>query len=79
MCETCNDKMLSRRGLETANLCRGCDGWGVKTYGTTSTWHDAIISGQAMTDDVCDMCWGSGNADRPWPSHRFLKVKPDDQ
>lgn len=23
-----------------------------------------------MTHDVCDVCWGSGLHDRPWPSHR---------
>lgn len=26
-----------------------------------------------MTEDVCDVCWGSGNQDRPYPSHRTFE------
>lgn len=31
----------------------------------------------ASPDDVCDRCWGSGDADRPWPSRRA--APPDRQ
>lgn len=49
--------------------CLGCDGLGVKTYGNTSTWRGGI-GGSMMTTDVCNRCWGSGDAGRPWPDWR---------
>lgn len=57
------------RGVQTP--CPGCSGLGVKLYGSTATWRGGI-GGAAMTNDVCDECWGSGDAERPWPSHRLL-------
>lgn len=51
--------------------CPGCSGAGVKVYGSTSTWRGGI-GGQAMTPGVCDKCWGSGDAERPWPSWRAI-------
>lgn len=50
-------------------VCKRCYGAGTTVYGSTSTWRGGI-GGQAMTADVCDQCWGSGLADKPWPSHR---------
>lgn len=51
--------------------CPTCSGAGVAVYGSTSTWHGGI-GGQAMTSGVCDKCWGSGDAERPWPSWRTI-------
>jgi hypothetical protein len=48
-------------------LCSDCAGWGVKLYGSTATWRGGI-GGQAMTTDVCDVCWGSGDKAQPWPA-----------
>ena len=61
---------LDWRGIETP--CPECGGSGVKTYGSTATWHGGV-GGQAMTMGVCDKCWGSGDKHHPWPSHRLLK------
>lgn len=43
--------------------CARCTGLGRRTYGSTATWRGGI-GGQAMTPDVCDECWGSGDAMR---------------
>jgi len=65
---------LEFRGLDPDidQPCKGCDGAGTKAYGSTATWHGGA-GGQAITTDVCDRCWGSGNANRPWPSWRERK------
>jgi DnaJ-class molecular chaperone len=65
---------LEWRGLEDATPCRECGGSGVKCYGSTATWRGGV-GGQIMTNDVCDKCWGSGDDDRSWPSHRALTKK----
>lgn len=49
--------------------CKSCGGIGVQVYGSTATWHGGV-GWSAMTQDVCDHCWGSGDNNRPWPSHR---------
>ena len=67
--------ILATRDIDIADACKDCAGAGVKTYGSTSTWHGGI-GGQAMTNDVCNKCWGSGNKNKPWPSHReFYAIK----
>lgn len=68
------EDFLDWRGINPENACQECGGSGVKTYGSTSTWRGGI-GGCAMTDDVCDKCWGSGSVN-PWPSHReFYRMK----
>ena len=54
------------------NLCSACGGRGKRMYGSTSTWRGGI-AGQAMTLGICDKCWGSGDADRPWLNLRILE------
>lgn len=56
------------RGIR-GRTCKPCNGFGVRVYGSTATWHGGI-GGQAITSDVCDKCWGSGDSDRPWKSWR---------
>ena len=51
------------RGVEPERICEECGGLGVKVYGDTSTWRGGI-GGQAITNDVCNRCWGSGDRDR---------------
>lgn len=60
---------VSRRGVESP--CEACSGFGVRAYGSTATWHGGV-GGQMITSDVCDKCWGSGDAVRPWPSWRYV-------
>ena len=63
-------EMLEWRGIsEHDSACKICGGSGRKTYGSTSTWRGGG-GGQMMTVSVCDACWGSGMADKPWPSWR---------
>lgn len=70
------DGYLLWRAIEdSGDACEECGGAGVYAYGSTATWHGGI-GGQAMTTDVCDKCWGSGNRHKPWPSHRRL-AHPD--
>ena len=61
--------LLSWRGLIDGEQCENCGGSGVVAYGSTATWRGGI-GGAAMTNDVCDKCWGSGDKFKPWPSHR---------
>lgn len=48
-------------------LCPGCQGDGYRNYPNTATWRSGpgVISGRAITTDVCDSCWGSGRSDEP--------------
>lgn len=48
------------RNIET--VCKCCNGTGVITYANTSTWRGGI-GGSAMTTDICNRCWGTGDID----------------
>ena len=63
--------LLDWRGIHTP--CPECSGAGVKTYANTATYHRAAIAGQTLTNDVCDHCWGSGDATNPWPNRLAQK------
>lgn len=52
--------------------CVSCQGLGVRVYGSTSTWRGGV-GGSTITTDVCDHCWGSGDAHRHWQSWRQLE------
>ena len=58
-------RFLDYRGLAVDEACKCCSGSGVRVYANTSAWRGGI-GGQAMTTDVCDKCWGSGNKNKPW-------------
>lgn len=58
-----HEDFLSFRGIH--KQCERCEGAGSIMYGSTATWRGGI-GGQAMTWDVCNQCWGSGDATRPW-------------
>lgn len=49
---------LAERGV--TDRCPSCDGDGRKMYANTSTWRKGF-GGQAITHDVCDVCWGTGD------------------
>ena len=67
--ERVKDWFLGGRALYDKELCKDCQGFGVKGYPTTAGWRGGVggMIGRAM---VCDKCWGSGSSDSPWPSHR---------
>jgi hypothetical protein len=59
-----HERFLSWRGIDLGHECPRCNGAGRTTYGSTATWRGGI-GGAAMTMDVCDRCWGSGDRHRP--------------
>lgn len=63
---------LHHRGVDTP--CEQCQGLGTKWYGSTATWHGGM-GGCAMTRDVCDTCWGSGDVNYPWTDLRKLEAE----
>lgn len=65
------EEILSIRDVRSP--CPACTGFGVVVYGSTATWRGGI-GGASMTAGVCDKCWGSGDRDRPWPSHRHFEA-----
>lgn len=52
------DWLRTMRGVE--DPCPRCQGMGRRSYGSTATWRGGI-GGQSITDDVCDVCWGTGD------------------
>lgn len=64
--------MMQLRGVEVP--CVACRGSGVRWYASTATWRGGI-GGSAMTQDVCDRCWGSGDANRAWTDLRKLTAR----
>jgi len=64
-------EFLEWRGIETP--CPRCGGAGWRCYGSTSTWRGGA-GGVTVTDAVCDHCWGSGDANRPWTDLRTLEA-----
>lgn len=56
--ESYKQRVLSWRDVQ--DPCENCQGSGKRLYGSTSTWRGGI-GGAAMTTDVCDKCWGSGD------------------
>lgn len=63
---------LAIRGIRHAeDACETCHGYGTRVYSNTSGWRGGI-GGAAMTYDVCDVCWGSGDKHRPGDDLRAL-------
>lgn len=57
------------RHLRHETLCDNCKGWGTIWYSSTALWRGGM-GGASMTPGVCDTCWGSGTAERPWENLR---------
>jgi hypothetical protein len=62
--------VLHHRGVNTP--CVSCKGLGVIWYNNTATWHGGM-GGASMTQDVCNKCWGSGDAENHWTDLRKLR------
>lgn len=56
------------------NPCPRCCGSGAFAYGSISTWKGGA-GGQMITRDVCDQCWGSGEAGAPWTNLREMRAR----
>jgi DnaJ-class molecular chaperone len=59
----CFEQFLKWRNIPFNSVCNKCSGSGVFLYSNTSTWRGGL-GGQALTYDVCDSCWGSGNIEK---------------
>lgn len=66
------EMMLEWRNIIGEVPCKECGGSGVKLYCSTSTWRRGGFAGQAITFDICDVCWGSGVSKRPWTNLRKI-------
>lgn len=62
-------RVLNARGVEVA--CPVCKGLGVRLYANGSTWRGGMGTNMYCRD-VCDTCWGSGDANRHWQNLRDL-------
>ena len=62
---------MPHRPYDPHHPCESCRGTGWLMYSNTSGWRRGV-GGAAMTWDQCEHCWGSGDADRPWPNLREL-------
>lgn len=67
------ERRLEWRCIEPGNECKTCGGSGVRLYGATSTWRGGY-GGQELSHDVCDQCWGSGDATNKWTDIRKLNA-----
>jgi len=56
------------------SICVDCNGSGIKIYSSTSTYFYGV-GGCAMTHDVCDKCWGSGDESNPFRNIKKLLVQ----
>lgn len=63
---------IRSRGVDTP--CPVCNGLGTMSYGDTSTWRHKS-GGHLLTVDVCDCCWGSGDANRRGADLRAMEAK----
>jgi hypothetical protein len=67
------DDVIERRGVHLDDICTTCHGMGVTSYSNTSTWRKGF-GGRAITQGICDACWGSGDKDHPWMNLRTMEV-----
>lgn len=72
------DAALNWRCITPGEQCQNCGGAGKLAYGSTATWRRSGIGGAAITVDVCNSCWGSGDRHRPWPSHDRARTITND-
>jgi len=63
------------RSARIVHTCGRCGGTGYFMYSNSGLWRNmqGRIVMHAFTPGVCDACWGSGDADRPWTDLRKLE------
>lgn len=57
-------------------ICPRCQGDGQRAYSSTSTWRGGM-GGASISYDVCDACWGTGDAQNPGCDLRLLRDQAD--
>ena len=73
-----DEQELRRKRHIREETCDVCRGWGGRWYPSTATWQGGM-GGAAMTYDVCDECWGSGDVDRPWTDLRKQRAEENER
>jgi len=66
--------LLRRRGVNTP--CPACEGPGTRWYSSGATWRGGMGTASFATD-VCDVCWGTGDAQRHGVNLRELEAARD--
>lgn len=59
------ERLLIWRGVDPGKECTVCKGSGIL--------RGADGTGKLLSPRPCYSCWGSGNAEDPWPSHQEVK------
>lgn len=70
------ERFLSWRGIDRFSgdvPCKPCGASGIRVYPSTATWRGGV-GGQALTNGICDKCWGSGNSEKPWLNLRSAQL-----
>ena len=57
-------KVCELRGVRVP--CSGCGGTGIQIYNDESTWQHVDGAPARLTKDICEHCWGSGDAHIKW-------------
>ena len=54
--------------------CKTCKGVGRYVYSNTATYMSEYgkLHGSAPREDICDVCWGSGDSDHPFRNLREI-------
>lgn len=77
--ELLRSRFLRWRGIQHAeDVCRTCDGAGVRMYSNTSGWRRGM-GGAMCTMDVCDACWGTGDRWKHGADLRKLREEEGDR
>ena len=71
------DIHIEKIEIEVYNPCPKCGGRGRYTYPNTTKWRGGV-GGQAMTEGICDKCWGSGTTLWSGPNARELEARIDE-
>lgn len=75
------DNPILRYGLDPSDLpCEKCGGMRVRPYGDSTTYdvRRGKGGGQAITSDICDECWGTGQQGRRGRNVRELLSERDE-
>ena len=74
MSETTLEEIHRRRGVSVP--CEQCDGLGAHMYSSGATWRGGMGTA-SFEPDVCDVCWGSGDAHRHGADLRAMTAQRD--
>lgn len=67
---------LKRSGVDTP--CQKCHGLGRHIYSHGSTWRGGVGTCGGVWD-ICDACWGSGDATQPFEDRRAIEAEWKEQ